>query len=114
MKKKFLWVLAAAIILSLLVGWLQMGWGRQVLPSTLLLVAAFVLGWLAPDQSWLTALILAAGRPVLHYAWINLHPNSTAPFSWVGDLVIPVVLCFPSAFFGSALGWMHTIVKDDF
>lgn len=114
MKKKVLWTLVAAFILSILVGWLQVVWVRQVLPYTLLVMAAFILGWLAPAQSWLTALILAAGSPVLHYAWIHLHPDFPAPLSWVGDLVMPVVLCFPAAFFGAALGWMHTIVKDDF
>ena len=114
MKKKLPWILAAAIVLSLLVGWAQVLWGRQVLLYTLLVMAAFVLGWLDPARSWVTALILALGSPVLQYAWIHLHPATTVPFSWVGDLVIPVVLCFPAAFFGAALGWMHIIVKDDF
>ncbi len=114
MKKKVGWSLAAASTLSILVGWLQLVLGRQVLLYTLLVVAAFALGWLAPHRSGLAALILTAGIPLLHFIWINLDLVSHDPFSWMGDVILPIAFSFPAALFGASLGWMHNIVKDDF
>ena len=114
MKKKVFWSFAAALTLSILVAWLYIVLGRQVLSFALLLVAAFSLGWINPTWSLLLGLILTAGIPLLHLIGVNLDLGTSPPFSWVGTVILPVLFCLPPALFGGAFGWMHNIVKDDF
>jgi hypothetical protein len=114
MKKNEFWSIFASTALSLLVAWLHLILGRQVMLFVLLIMGALIISYLVPAKSWLVALILVAGSPLLYVIWVGMHLTPRDPFSWLGYVVLPVVMVLPSAGFGTAMGWMHNIVKDDF
>ena len=115
MKKNEFWSLFACVALALLVTWLQLIPGGQKYVYGLLILGALVLSYRIPAKSWLVMLLLVAGSPLLHVLkWIGVQLPSGEQFSWLKDVVLPVVMVLPSAFLGSAMGWMHNIVKDDF
>jgi hypothetical protein len=114
MKKNEFLTILASLALSILVAWLQLILGTQIYSFVLLVMGALLLSFLVPGKSWLVALILVAGSPLLYSVWVGLHLSPRDPFSWMSDVILPGVLVLPSTVLGTAIGWMHNIVKDDF